>query len=184
MLFARCVSDAIRSIAPQVSAGRYTPEELEDMDDNRSYVRQNVDVQSADQPERSYRRQTVEIPTEVPKTQEQPKKDPVVENAKVEPEKSDDVKSDQPVQRVHISDPITADQDTKIRKLIVELKSKHGITVAPGIKDILQSKGMNSLADLTIESADCLIRALEKKELEAWANSQITGHKDAFSQAK
>ena len=39
MLFARCVSDAIRAVAPEVNFGRYTPEELEDIDDTLPAVK-------------------------------------------------------------------------------------------------------------------------------------------------
>lgn len=173
MLFARCVSDAIRSVAPQVSAGRYTPEEIEDF---------------AESPVIGSTARVASPATEPPKIQESPKKETIADPPKAEavesaPPATEEVKTGQPVQRAHVSEPITSEQDAKIRKLIVDLK-KVGITVAPGIKDILRSKGMESLADLSIESADCLIRSLEKKELDAWADSQITGHKDAFSQAK
>jgi hypothetical protein len=182
MLFARCVSDAIRSVAPQVSAGRYTPEEIEDMTESpigtsNAKVVASLAVESA---------KNEETKADPVKKNGAATKETVAKPEKVEAKveaRSDAKPVSEPVTRVHVSEPITTEQDAKIRRLIVDLK-KVGITVAPGIKDILKSKGMESLSDLTIESADCLIRALEKKDLEAWAESQITGHKDAFSKAK
>jgi hypothetical protein len=170
MLFARCVSDAIRSIAPQVSAGRYTPEEIEDMTEISAINGSAKHVSStalAVQEEK-------QSPASEIKTEDTQAK---TTNAIVAESNVESVTS------VHASDPITDYQNSTIRKLIVDLK-KQNVTVAPKIKEILVSKGMKELADLTVESADQLIRALEKKELEAWANSQITSHRDSFSLAK
>lgn len=177
MLFARCVSDAIRSIAPQVSAGRYTPEEIEDMAEigtlngTAKQVATAIVAVEQDKPKPVAEK-------EVTKTSEATfqQKTTVAVVAPEEPK----VES---TSSVHVTDPITEHQDATIRKLIVDLK-KQGVTVAPKIKEILVSKGMKELADLTVESADQLIRALEKKELEAWANSQIKSHHDSFSLAK
>lgn len=176
MLFARCVSDAIRSIAPKVSAGRYTPEEIEDMAEvgtlsgTARQVVTTVAVVEQDKP-RPVVAAEAQRPPEAT-TQQKTIVSVVAEEPKVESATS-----------AHITDPITAQQDATIRKLIVDLK-KQGVTVAPKIKEILVAKGMKELADLTIESADQLIRALEKKELESWANSQIKSHQESFSLAK
>jgi hypothetical protein len=188
MLFARCVSDAIRSIAPQVSAGRYTPEEIEDMVDVGTVngtAKQVSNAVTVVEPEKA--KAATEVLT--PKTQEAP-----IQEDRGQHDSEQDTKQErtqalasdhnpESVTSIHASDPITENQDTTIRKLIVDLK-KQNITVAPKIKEILLSKGLKELADLTVESADALIRALEKKEIEAWANSQIKSHRDSFSLAK
>jgi len=172
MLFARCVSDAIRSIAPEVSAGRYTPEEIEDMAEGTTLngtARQIAPAVVATATTAGEQANTATTAVVVAQPSETSQKLAESNGASAT--------------SVRLSDPITSEQDATIRKMIVDLK-KQGVTVAPKIKEILTSKGLKELADLTIESADCLIRALEKKELEAWANSQIKSHHDSFSLAK
>ena len=50
MLWARCVSDGVRAVAPECVQGIYTPEEVEDFTDDSTVVAQPVQVQGVPSP--------------------------------------------------------------------------------------------------------------------------------------
>lgn len=77
MLFARCVSDGVRSICPIACKGRYTPEEISDFTDT-----EDAPTQQTEQPAATIAAPPTETPAIVP---EQPKAAaPVVDTAKTE----------------------------------------------------------------------------------------------------
>lgn len=172
MLFARVVSDAVRSIAPQVSAGRYTPEELEDMVEGTV-----ITTSTAARIEKP----TATTAATAPKVEQSPKPAGNADSANTATATSGGTTtkviaevSDGPIGVNVDTTPITTQQDAKIRELI---KSSHDPQLLKRVKEILQAKGLSGIADLTIGSADALIRSLEAKQIEQWATDQVKGYK-------
>ncbi|MBX3422241.1 MAG: hypothetical protein KF752_11865 [Pirellulaceae bacterium] len=177
MLFARCVSDAIRSIAPQVSAGRYTPEELEDVTVGTSEVAAKSPASPSPAANPSPANCTAakvasSQPTQLVQPAESDRSDLAASQAKPEHTAS-----------VHTSGPISDAAVTTIKIKLREL-ALTGQNLAPKIKEILLKNGLRELKDLTIASGDALIRSLEQKEIESWAASQVGSYHDRFTQAK
>lgn len=172
MLFARCVSDAIRTTRPEVTKGRYTPEEIEDFTvidaDSVTDVSQPkpIDIKKLTAPE---------APKPKTASPEEPAATAPAAPAETEAEPAAELSSLAGQNSIDINSPIVTEQDTKIRRLLESLK-KEGIDLIGPLKAKLKSSGINGLGGLTYGEADSLIAALERKEIENWAKQQIKGH--------
>ncbi|MFO0940109.1 MAG: hypothetical protein U0930_05015 [Pirellulales bacterium] len=178
MLFARVVSDAVRSIAPQVSAGRYTPEEIEDMVDgtvvSTSASTSNARIAAA-KPEQSSKDSASASTGTSASTATTSSTTALSETTTKLIAESNDSPS-----RINTSTtPISSDQDAKIRELI---KSARDPQLLKRVKEILEAKKLSGIADLTFASAEALIKALEEKQIEKWASDQVQGFKPANPQ--
>lgn len=159
MLFARVVSDAVRSCNPEVTAGRYTPEEIED------FAVLTLDGQVFRAPKAIESKPEVKAdpkPTPEPEPAKEVKPEPV---AKVEP--IDEVKPGVEHSQ-SVDGPITDDQINAVKQLIRE----GGDEVKDAVKAKLAAMG-TKLAGLTFNQGRSLFKALEAKELERWADEQL-----------
>lgn len=148
MLFARLVSDSIRTMCPEVNFGSYTPEEIEDI------------------PVAVHRTESAPatVATTVPAVTPIPKAEP-------KPEVSHAVTS------VSHNDPLMPETKKKILSQMEFLASNGIPDIKRRVKDILTKNGLDRLDDLTVGEGDRLMRVLELREVEAWAAEAIKGHK-------
>lgn len=195
MLFARVVSDAIRSIAPEVSAGRYTPEELEDgmlpvaaetvatQEVTRLDAPAAVPASATATPAATPTTKPAATTTATAAATSQPAINghPAATQAANAPVSAP--ATAEPVYEVHLTDPITDHQVAAIKDVLRGL-ALAGTNLAPKIKQILSSKGLRELKDLTVGSGDQLLAALEAKQIELWAESQVSSHRDSFTEAR
>lgn len=159
MLFARLVSDSIRTMCPEVNFGSYTPEEIEDIP---TAVTQRSEAPA--------------VTTYSNSTGGLTKNPAVASSATVTPS--------QPVAQetanqfsVSLNDPLLPDHKVKLLNQMKFL-AQNGI---PDIKDrvkaaLLKNK-LELLDDLTIGEGDRLMKALELREIETWATETLKGHK-------
>jgi hypothetical protein len=168
MMFARVVSDGIRSMCPEVNYGTYTPEEGLDFIDAESVV-------AVDPAKEESKRQILES-----------KK---VEPVKTEPAKAIEVKQPEPVQ-MEIRDeslqttlagtsqdeaseeelqfgPATPTQIAEIKQLLVELNDA-GVDIKQKLVAKLKQHGLEKLSDLCESEATRLIQSLAVKNVSAW----------------
>lgn len=156
MLFARVVSDGVRTMAPEVNFGSYTPEEIEDFA-KPSPAGNGSDGVSAAAPAKPI---SQEPPTQSVVTSDEP---PATNTT--------DGKHSQ-----SLSEPLTEEQRTRILDLMGQLKQSGVVDIVARVKAKLDAVGLTALADLSIGEGDAMIRALEAKQIDQWAESQITGH--------
>lgn len=183
MMFARVVSDGIRTLCPEVNYGTYTPEEGLDFIDAESVVAVDPALEAL------AKRQIMESKkTEPFKT----------EPFKTEPAKAIEVKQAEPVQ-MEIRDeslqttlagtsqdgsdsdedlmlgPATPTQIAEIKQLLVELNDA-GIDVKQKLIAKLKQHGLEKLSDLCESEATRLIQSLAVKNVSAWFDRSLTGH--------
>jgi hypothetical protein len=138
MLWARVVSDGVRAMAPEVVAGYYTPEEIDDGPEGA-----------------------------VPPAKQLPETTPIITGTVVEPPKqpgrglrlSGEVQPQSlDSSEVQLDGPCSADHVDMIRHLGQQLKIP-----VDAIKGMIQRRGKERLAELTILEAEDIIRKLERK---------------------
>lgn len=179
MLYARLASDAIRSTRPEVTKGRYTPEEIEDFTvvDAHS-VKTVVEPHKIESPQTPAKGDTTE-PAAVEKPDPKPEPsaaEPVAKVAATADEPESKLESMNGKTSLSVDEPITTEQDAKIRELLKQLKLGGIADIVERVKTKLTASGLAGLDGLSIAEADALIRALESKEIEVWASSQVKGH--------
>ena len=142
MLWARVVSDGVRAMAPEVVAGYYTPEEVDDLPESVTRAPQHAPiVGEIVQTEKA-------TPTEPQR--EQPRKG-VSLSAETQPQSMD-------ASEVQLDGPCTADHADMIRHLGQQLKIP-----VEAIKGMVERRGKQRLVELTILEAEDIIRKLERK---------------------
>lgn len=144
MLWARVVSRGVRRLAPGVVCGRYTPEEIGDLGDDRP----------AAKPTKAEKVLVVEAAAE-----------PVIdkiEEAVIEPQQGQSLENRH---SVSTDEPCTEIQVAAIKSAI-EQAAQLGISDLPKrIKAKLAESGLQKLSDLTIKEADILLSAIETKSV-------------------
>jgi hypothetical protein len=158
MLWARVVSRGVRRLAPGVVCGRYTPEEIGDIEEDRPIVK----AKKADD---------VVVVDAVSEPVVEPIEDAVIE-----------IKSEPMVDERHqisISEPCSELQVASIKSAI-EKAAQLGIADLPKkIKTKLASSGLQKLSDLTIREADLLLSAIENKSMATFLDLSL-GAKPPF----
>src|SRR6056297_1371408 len=158
MLFARVVSDGLRSMSPECNVGSYTPEEIEDMDE--PLVSQERPVQTAPSPPA--------LPQQaIPETAVAQQPD----------DRGSSAGPEQTTDPLPLSAPATQTHRKEILVLMHRLKDEGVTDIFDQVKAKLRAANLQALTDLTVAEADRLIRALQVKEIESWIDSAITGHK-------
>ena len=152
MLFARVVSDGIRSMCPEVNFGVYTPEELEDLPGESNSTRTTPEVPTPKSP-------TEVKPPPTPVDVPQPKT-PLVEVPQPL------AGTDEPP--IDPASPITDKQVERIREL-VKIINQAQSDFSKRLKDKLISAGVpdGKATGLTYAEGAQLLERLEKKEIEA-----------------
>lgn len=160
MLYARLVSDSIRAMRAEVNFGCYTPEEIEDFSSTDSNVGPSSPAPAP-------------VPSP-PAVKPQPEMETAESPQNAEQELAQgSAPSLAGVSEQSLSDPLTDDQRTNILQLMGELKQAGVLDIAERVKSKLVAAGLSKLQDLTVEGGRSLIHALESKQLESWAASQV-----------
>jgi hypothetical protein len=171
MLFARCASDAIRTTRPEVTKGRYTPEEVEDFGIVDATSVKEVEPREPHKigpPRSPAANATDDKPIAPPaETDETTLSDsqgePTPESAAGKFQLSED-------------DPITAEQDAEVKKILRQFILDGHPEVKDRVVRKLKDSGIDGLAGLSIAEADSLIRALQNKQIETWVEQMLKGH--------
>jgi len=187
MMYARLVSDAIRSTRPEVTKGKYTPEEVEDFDDTIDAVSVAPVPALRVEAKPTARVETVAKPEPVakPKPEEKPESNGAVKTvaeSKPDINTGDDAVSEAAKNstvgktEIELTEPCTAEQVARIKDLLGSLK-KGGVDLFSNVKAKLAASGVTGgLSGMTIAEADSLRRSLENREITEWANSTVKGH--------
>ncbi len=183
MMYARLVSDAIRSTRPEVTKGRYTPEEVEDFDEVKT-----VDAVSTARVVEPARIAATPLKAEPVKAEpakaepakaEPAKAEPIVEQPAIATEPAATTE-EQPagslvgVSELHLSDACSPEQVNQMRLFLSDLK-KAGTDLFPAVKAKLAASKIDGLAGMTVAEADALLAGLKIREIKNWAESQLKG---------
>jgi hypothetical protein len=193
MLWARLISDSIRSIAPEVNFGTYTPEESEDMDDvpvvgGSPSSAAVVAPPSTVAPAAGSSAASPAAPTSSPAS-------PVIPNgvsgaavttgadqSSVSTESATTTQPDtlplaeDPRTSVRLDDPATELQKQQILGAMQILHQEGMSDINQRVKAKLDLHGIKGLLGLTVAEADKMYELLKVKQLETWANSALVGH--------
>lgn len=161
MLFARVVSDAIRSMCPEVNFGYYTPEEIEDLPGGEvAPVRTPANPVAPTQPEVKPPSAPVQVPTPPP-----PSEVPVPLAG-----------ADGPFDDTPDDAPITEDLINKIREVVKVINQTPGH--ADFSKKLKEKLGEGGLKSLTQGQGRKLFEVLERKEIAAVFELSLSGRKE------
>lgn len=146
MLFARVVSDAIRSMCPEVNYGQYTPEEIEDIPSNEPVKpAREVAKPASVQPQPDV--------AAAPSTESEPPFEHYTH----------------PVLRD--TDPITDDQIKDIQQKLQEVR-QYDATITEKLKGWLAQKGLK-IRDLTTKEGETLLLALAEKNVREFFDASL-----------
>lgn len=162
MLIARLVSASIRVICPEVNYGTYTEEEL-DFVDADSVV--TVSPAREETKRRIAESKVVEPINDFAQMHHTPKN-----------ELADQLQSDIAGKiSESISSPALSTQIDEIKSLMAEIKNAGDKDIAAKIKAKLVASDMERLAQLSIDEAALLIRALGCKNVSLWLDASLSG---------
>ena len=150
MLWARVVSDGVRAMCPEVVAGYYTPEEMGDVEDADTV---------ATSPERV---NVVDVP---------PPPQPAPQRSSQQQRRGVSLSGQEPPREgnaVSMSAPCTPEHQERLKKLAQEI----GMPPAQ-LKEAIQRRGAQRLADLTIEQAERLEGKLSARAQELFFDGRI-----------
>lgn len=163
MLWARVVSDGVRTIAPDIVTGVYTPEELADVG--------GIDIEAIPAVASTlHETPEADVPWQESSREgaESNQSEPLEIDATSEPEGDDD---SEPVYEECLSDRISESEAAALRQYIAEV-SQSVPGLAQAVKDRLTNAGCK-LADLSKAAARDLRIAVESKELQAIAEAML-----------
>lgn len=193
MMYARLVSDAIRSTRPEVTKGKYTPEEVEDFDPASVVVTSPEVKRIAEQPKQETSRVEPAVSPTAKTTleiAEKLKQRPAAEKTAVatEAEHLQELAEQTTTTKLaaeptpgskskeSLSEPAGKERAEALKAKLAELR-KEGIDLFARVKAKLASAGIDGLANLSISEADSLMRALEGKQIDKWIQEGIFGVK-------
>lgn len=171
MIYARCVSDAIRTVAAEVNFGTYTPEEIEDFSENNTPV--------AVTPERAAPHgQAVTAAGQITSQPEPSVTPAAAPAATVEPARVDTPAADTGSgTTAKLDGPATAVQKKAILEKLMYLKQEGMSDIDDRVSKRIKECGIaGGILGLTLQEADILYKSLEKKELEQFFSLQLQGH--------
>ncbi len=200
MLWARCISDAIRTVCPAANFGLYTPEEIDDIPDS-----DKTPGQSSTQPAPATAAAPTATPaittppvakpaeTTAPAATTPPTSPPPTEPATQSPPKAASPPTTPPVsppladanafppgddsgQSMETDSPATKEQREKVIALLAELQATDS-TIGARIKAKIDSAGIaGGILGLTFAEAESLIDSLKTKAIEAFFDADLKGH--------
>jgi len=169
MLFARCVSDAIRAVAPEVNFGRYTPEELEDIEDTLPVAKQSTPTPNVVSGATAT---TTAVPNVAPVQPPATTAPPVQNKLPLEP-------VDVPAAtflEAPADSPATQEQRTEALALLAKY-AQEGLDWTDRLKSKLQTHRIaNGILGLTYGEASDLIAKLKARDFDTWFVSAVFGH--------
>jgi hypothetical protein len=169
MMYARLVGDSIRSTRPEVTKGRYTPEEVED------FAGEPVEVKPM-QPAQKPSAPVQPVQPVTPKTVEQ--SPPVVDSSATSTATATtETEPEQPTlagkTEIDINGQSTVEQKNAILAILQQMK-RDGLDYIQKVKDKLASCGVvGGIAGLTYLEAEKLKSTLEGKQIEEWITNPI-----------
>lgn len=170
MLYARCVSDAIRTIAAKVNFGTYTPEEIEDFTDTNPSAAGDAKPVNVLAPHL-----TASTPAA---DQSKPVTPPAATQqavATAEPAKVESVDTGSGT-TAKIDGPATEQQKKAILEQMAYLHSQGDTTIKDRVVAKLKESGIQGILGLSLQEADILYDALKKNELKLFFDLQLQGH--------
>lgn len=177
MLYARCVSDAIRTVASKCNFGTYTPEEIEDFTELQpvagaapsavanalappAAVPTTIPAESLTGP---YRQQDRAAAVELPPGAPAPA---IQETIPIDPARV--IRTDGPAQQ-HQKDAIIQAMGVLVQQGVTDIRDR--------VVNKLKTSGIEGgILGLTAAEADALLAALHQKQTEAWLESELKGH--------
>lgn len=180
MMYARLVSDAIRSTRPEVTKGRYTPEEVEDFTGSPAVIQTSKTTAPASPnnpppavKETKTETAAVETATTAPPTGST--ETPAATTTSITTQLAELPPSEMTgVTSIDIAGPSTSEQKTAILALLQQLK-RDGVDLIAKVKSKLTESGIDGIAGLTYEEAEKLRLALEFKQVEEWMGNPVKG---------
>jgi hypothetical protein len=161
MLFARCVSDGIRTVAARVNFGTYTPEEIEDFAGTDPDYTQPATVAAPPPPAKPEAQPAIPTKPASPPPVAETKKEQLVEHR----------------EKVDLNRPSTQEQREKAVALMQTLYMNGVTDIVQRVSGKIQASGIEGILGLTYGEAQSLIIALEKKDMETFFTQAISGHK-------
>jgi uncharacterized protein YkwD len=170
MMYARVVSDGIRTVAASVNFGRYTPEEISDFDELQPEASQSMTGgvgTAAVQPGKS-----------VPSSSTSPSVTSSATATEATPATATETTATQAeTVSMHVTDPATEDQKKRVIGLMGELVQMGVRDIGDRVKNKLTESGIQGgVLGLTYAEADALINALAAKNLDVWCELALQGH--------
>lgn len=176
MLWARLISDSIRFIDPTITSGTYTPEEIEDFDEEPIGKISAANTPPAEEI----------IEAEVVETKTEP----------AEPDSTDATKDETPPaegnssgndattpggdsgsSEMRTDEPCLEAQVDRIKTAIATAKQIPGNEdIATRIKTKLKDAGLQKIAELTSKEADLLLVSIESKQAEKFFEADLAGY--------
>lgn len=177
MLWARCISDAIRTVCPEATFGYYTPEEAEDIPGAVQTSATATPPAIATAPAAPPTKPAA-VKADPPATTPAPTATAptIVENPPTEDTPpwqtpaGDDLKTS-----VRTDGPATEAQRTKALQLIQEIEATAPGTKAKIVTKLTDSNIPNGIRGLSIAEADHLIAALEKRAIALFFEADLRG---------
>lgn len=171
MLYARCVSDGIRTVAAKVNFGTYTPEEIEDFTVIEGKVAPPAITATAP-PSPSPASKPAQPPVQAPTPPLAPSPPVTPGSVATATTATTETQANQ--------NPATPEQRETVVGLMRELAQLGQHDIQKRVVAKLEANGIQGgVLGLTFESAKQLIKALGEKNLEAWAEAAIQGHVNA-----
>lgn len=171
MLWNRLISDAVRTLDPEINCGVYTPEETEDFVGEVEVI-ENESVAAVLETAKAEAAEAVEDQSEVIDASY------TVEGETVEhyPDEQQEP-TPEPKQPPHnADDPITEDTIRFIKSAIVQAAQVGMADLGKKVKAKLVESGLDKLADLTEAEGQLLLDAIKMKNFGKWLEVAVTGH--------
>lgn len=186
MLWARVVSRGVRRLAPEVVSGRYTPEEIRDMDPDADAIDASFTVSPAAPDEVQPGRVSAESTDAtggVELVQQREAKEIADQLTRsgasdVDSGTGTAPQSDLDALDESIDSPCTPELRKQFLTALANLKPE--VTdVADRLRAMLKRNGFEKLDQLTIGEVTTLLQHVERKSIEQWAELALTGHVQA-----
>ena len=171
MLWARLISDSIRFIDPTITSGTYTPEEIEDFEDDTKTNTSPAEVV---------------VEAEVVETKIEPAEPDSTDATKDEtpPAEKDSSGNDATTpggdsgsSKMRTNEPCLEAQADRIKTAIATAKQIPGNEdIAKRIKVKLKDVGLEKISELTSKEADLLLVSIESKQPEKFFEADLAGY--------
>lgn len=178
MLWNRLISDSVRTIAPEINCGQYTPDEIEDFTQATINGANTSSIATIEQPIATVGVEEVEVEDAEfnVAADVEPSTEELVEQSAIEqrPANTNDQRT------TDVEDGPCSDAAVDgIKAAIDQWEQLSGEKVVPRVKAILEKAGNLKLADLTISEAAQLRSAIDEKNLEHWLNHPLRAKAEA-----
>lgn len=167
MLWNRLISDAVRTLDPEINCGVYTPEETEDFGN---------EVEAIESQAVAAVLETAKVEVEKPWPGVVDDETEVIEGEVID-DQPEPEPTPEPEQQPHnAEDPITEDTINFIKSSIVQAAQVGMADLGKKVKAKLVESGLDKLSDLTQAEGQLLLDAIKLKNFGKWLEVAVTGH--------